>query len=93
MLNLHPSSRLATVDKDYSRDKDVPSTEDIKMAHSGEAHHYAKLTDDKVRRIRRLRAVYGYTIKELAELFEVGKTTIRDVLARHTWKHVYGHSN
>lgn len=58
------------------------------MAHSGEAHHYAKLTDDKVRRIRMLRIAYRYTIKELAELFEVGKTTIRDVIDRHTWKHV-----
>jgi len=58
------------------------------MAHSGEAHHYAKLTDDKVRRIRRLREIYGWTIRVLAEEFEVGKTTIRDILDKHTWKHV-----
>jgi len=58
------------------------------MAHSGEAHHYAKLTDDKVRRIRILRRRYKYTIQAIAELMEVGRTTIRDVLDKHSWKHV-----
>lgn len=58
------------------------------MAHSGEAHHYAKLTNDKVVHIRLLRKKYGWTIQSLSENFSVGRTTIRDVIDRHTWKHV-----
>lgn len=51
----------------------------------GERAPWAKLTDEKVRKIRSLPAPDSST---LAAQFRVSPTTIRHVLARRTWKHV-----
>lgn len=58
------------------------------MAKTGEQHHAARLNERDVRSIRRLRYIYGYKIAYLAVRYDVGKTTIRDALTRHTWAHV-----
>ena len=55
---------------------------------AGEHHYRARLTADKVRRIR---AAYfppfaGYG--RLAKEFGVGESTIRDVITYRTWRHV-----
>jgi DNA-binding transcriptional regulator LsrR (DeoR family) len=54
----------------------------------GERHPDARLTDKKVAELRRLYAETNVTQAELAERFEVAQSTVCNVLARRTWKHV-----
>lgn len=54
----------------------------------GEKHHGAKLTNAKVRRIRRAYAD-GAGISELAERYGVTHTTIGGVVRRRLWKHIH----
>lgn len=53
----------------------------------GEDNKRARLTEDDVREIRRLRAA-GVRIGDLAKQFGVGRTTIGHLLAGDTWTHV-----
>lgn len=53
----------------------------------GEEQGRAKLTEQDVRSIRKLRT-NGASLKYLAEKFNVGKTTIGHLLNGDTWKHV-----
>lgn len=55
---------------------------------TGEKHHRAKLTEDKVRSMRRLYAMGGVTQATLSIVFNVGKMTVFNVLKRKSWKHV-----
>jgi hypothetical protein len=59
-------------------------------ARKGEAHHKAKLTDDLVREVRRLRRTEGLSIQRLCEHIGwlVGVHTMESVIQRRTWKHV-----
>lgn len=54
----------------------------------GENQHAAKLTNAKVREIREFWAQKLKGVKELSNLYGVGITTIRYVIARKSWKHV-----
>lgn len=45
----------------------------------GESHHHAKLTDSDVDMIRELHE-QGVSYSQLAEKFEVGKSTIADIV-------------
>ncbi len=53
----------------------------------GERHPQARLTENKVRKIRRLKGT-GMTIQAIADRFGVNRATIHDVLIRRTWNHV-----
>lgn len=53
----------------------------------GKASHFAKLTDDKVRYIRRERAK-GRKIKEIGDMFGVSDTLVSLIAKRKIWKHV-----
>ncbi len=53
----------------------------------GEGTGTAKLTEDQVCRMRVMRQE-GFSIKELASAFHVGKTAVAYALTRKTWKHV-----
>lgn len=53
----------------------------------GEANSFAKLTDDAVREIRRLSAA-GLKPTEIGRRYGVERTSIKNVLAGRTWKHV-----
>lgn len=53
----------------------------------GSKHYLAKLTEEKVGCIRRMK-VTGFTYNELSMLFNVSKSTIKSIVARRTWKHV-----
>lgn len=53
----------------------------------GETHHRARLTDHDVDLIRDLREEYGLTYQEIADKFEVSKSTIRDIVkCRRRWQ-------
>lgn len=60
---------------------------EIGTAGRGEHSHVAKLTDDKVRRIRSLIAK-GYTQRYVASKFSVTSGTIRAIITGKTWAHV-----
>jgi ribosome-binding protein aMBF1 (putative translation factor) len=53
----------------------------------GEGHKMAKLTEDQVIEIRRLR-FEGMTHKALAARFRVSKTLIHHIVNGHYWKHL-----
>jgi IS30 family transposase len=48
----------------------------------------SRLTEDKVREIRRLHEAGLATKRDLARRFGVVKSVIRSVIARETWVHV-----
>lgn len=54
----------------------------------GELSASSKLTAFNVEDIRFLSAVWGLSQCELARLYEVNQSTIRDLLLKKTWKHV-----
>lgn len=59
-------------------------------ARKGEAHHKAKLTEDEVREIRRIRAEEGLSCTKLAERIDwkVDTSTIHRIIRREGWSHV-----
>lgn len=54
----------------------------------GEAQDGARLTDENVRDIRARYAAGGVTQKALAEEYDVGETTVFNVIHRLNWRHV-----
>lgn len=52
----------------------------------GEINRNSKLTEKEVLEIRRLSV--SYSQRELAKMFNVGKTTIARIQNRETWKHI-----
>lgn len=54
----------------------------------GERGGMSKLTDEKVREIRRLAAAREVTQREIAAQFGVTVTTIEKIVGRRAWKHV-----
>jgi hypothetical protein len=54
----------------------------------GVKHHNAKLTDAKVRRIRKLREERGLTYRELADMFGISWQYAWRLCAGRAWKHV-----
>ena len=54
----------------------------------GVSHGSAKLTEDRVREIRRLYATGNFTQRELARQFGVSTQTICMIVLRQTWKHI-----
>lgn len=66
--------------------------EDDKKIHGtrprGTKSKLAKLDDDQVREIRRLRAVEGITVTELGRRYGVHHGNISDICNRKIWKHL-----
>jgi len=56
----------------------------MKTINRGSNNPQAKLTEDQVREIRKLKL----SPKQLAERFNVAPSTIRQVLYRYSWAHV-----
>ncbi len=54
----------------------------------GEANYNAKLTEAKVREIRKLYAAGGITHQKIATRYGVSKPLIRNIVARKSWAHV-----
>jgi DNA invertase Pin-like site-specific DNA recombinase len=53
----------------------------------GEGHPMARLTEEQVREIRRLRAD-GWSAAHLAVAFGIGLTQCRRIVAREQWQHI-----
>ena len=53
----------------------------------GERQGHAKLTDNKVKEIRKLRDE-GMAFSQIQKIFSVSNATIRSAYSRHTWSHV-----
>jgi len=54
----------------------------------GESHKNAKLTDEKVREIRKMYREGRKTYKRIGEMYGVSDHAIEEVVTRRTWKHV-----
>lgn len=54
----------------------------------GTASHTCKLTEEKVRRIRRKYAKGDVKQRELSQEFGVARVSISDIVCRRSWKHV-----
>jgi len=55
---------------------------------SGEDNGHSRLTEDSVRAIRSLYATGDYTQRQLARQFHVGRSTVKHILDRRTWRHI-----
>ena len=55
--------------------------------HHGEAAGMAKLTEEKVRRIRSLHQ-QGYSYSQIARAISISRITVRDIVKRRTWTHI-----
>ncbi len=53
---------------------------------SGENSHEAKLTWEKVDEIKRLKATEYITYKKLAEMYDISKEAIADIINERSWK-------
>jgi group I intron endonuclease len=62
--------------------------EKASQARGGSGNHMAKLTEDQVREIRKLREDEGQSYRALAERFGVSEASISLMCRRLTWKHV-----
>lgn len=54
----------------------------------GERHHAAKLTERKVRAMRRMHYEKGVFMCCVAKLFSVNRSTAFDAISYRTWVHV-----
>ncbi len=54
---------------------------------AGIRNHYAKLSDDDVREVRRLRAK-GYQLRALAFMYKTSVPNIHAIISRRSWKHL-----
>jgi HNH endonuclease len=80
--NNHPSNLRWDTYKANSEDMKRHGT----WSH-GEAIPWSRLTPEKVRSIRRLKA-QGVTFTQLVEMFGIGRTTAQAVVSRRSWAHV-----
>lgn len=54
----------------------------------GSAHVLAKMTEEKVREIRRRYVMGGVTMTSLAKEFDIAKSTVQGIVHRRSWAHV-----
>lgn len=54
----------------------------------GEKLWSAKLTEDKVLKIRALHAEKTHRVSELSRMFGISQSTVSNVIARRLWKHI-----
>lgn len=59
-----------------------------KGAHKGEKHHFAKLTNKQVRKLRRLHKTGQYLQKELAVIFGLCNASISEIVRYRKYKNV-----
>lgn len=61
---------------------------DYKAYPIGEKHYCSKLTEKEVLEIRKLYVPYKYSTYRLAKKFNIGRSSIRRIIKRKTWKHI-----
>jgi group I intron endonuclease len=59
----------------------------MSITHQGSKNHFAKLTDLNIQEIR---AMYknGFSVKEIANIYNVHSNTIYDIINNKSWKHI-----
>jgi hypothetical protein len=68
-----------------------PSETNFKRVPKGENRPFGlhrKLTNNKVRKIRKLHETKKYTQKQLSEMFQVGEDQISRIINRKSWNHI-----
>jgi len=84
---VNPSHLYLGTQKDNVRDMIVRGRANWENRKAGEENGNAKLTETEVREIRKLHAI-GNSTRRLARIYQVGKTTVKHVVNRDTWKHI-----
>ena len=82
----NPAHLFAGTQTDNLADMDAKGRRSNERA-SGETNGAARLTENDVRKIRRLSA-QGSSQRALAEHFGAGNTTVAKIVRRETWRHV-----
>lgn len=59
-----------------------------KYNHKGQQHHSAKLNPEKVKRIRHLFFNSDLSYSQIAQLFDVSKSAIGQIINGKSWKHI-----
>lgn len=57
-------------------------------AKKGEVNPQSVLTEEDVKKIRSLYKPYKMSQNKLAQMFNVHRSTIQDIIERRTWKHI-----
>lgn len=83
---VNPEHLFVGTPKDNTRDKFAKGRDNTPK---GAGHYAAKLTEHDIPLIRQAHQE-GFTQKVIATTFGVSNATIRDILTRKIWKHVYG---
>ena len=83
----NPSHLFLGTQADNVRDMDSKRRR-VTADRRGEAHGYAKLTDESVREIRRLYAAHAATQTSLACQFGVTQAQISSIVLRKSWSHI-----
>ena len=60
----------------------------MSLKQKGDNNPSAKLTESKVLQIIELSNTKTHTVQEIADMFEVSKGSIENILYGRTWKHV-----
>lgn len=61
----------------------------VGLKKKGTAHHNAKLTENQVRLIFNSYHDGAHTQQELANYFDVGRSTVEDIIHKRTWGHLW----
>ena len=82
------NNKLSNLKWGTSRENSLDAVKHKTYYHAqGEGHGRAKLTNNKVREIRKLLKL-GFTRRQLGELYGVAHSVINCINARKTWKHI-----
>lgn len=85
---MHGVNRSGSANPMFGRTLSQARIQELREAWTGTAHPKAILDESSVRCIRKLYSTGEFTQHELGILFEVSRSTIRNVVLRVSWKHV-----
>ena len=81
-----------TIDKWKESRKDYKASDETKAKMSikqkGSNNPSSKLNDNKVIAILELYKLKTHTVQQIADLFQVTKSTIENIIYNQTWKHI-----
>lgn len=85
---VNPAHLFLGTHADNVHDMIAKGRENLKVAAKGSAHGRSNLIETQVLEIRKRYAIEDSTLTELAEDYPVGKSGIRHIVNRLTWKHI-----
>lgn len=83
-LCCNPDHLFSGTAKDNMADCKSKGRNEKPPVHSGESHHNANLTDEKIAEMKRLRATENFSQRKLSKLFKCSQSTVWRIINGHT---------